>query len=352
MTRKATLSQYARRYEQAGAGVNFRNYLTFIVVFLLPPGSALARVVPVEVSATPIERFDATGRTRIGAVEFRGGIVLSSDYDRFGGLSGMQLDGATNRLIALTDKGYWFSATLETEGDWPVGLTDAKMAPMLAEDGSRLATLGRGDTESLVLTPAGVAVGIERWQEIWLFPGTDPLGARGKSLFSFRGIAVLGSNEGIEALAMPPSGQPASLVVIAERDPKDPTILPGFLLSPLEAPRLAGRFVIERIDEFNATDLALATDGMAYLLERRFDLLRGVSMRIRRFPISQAVDGARISGEVVIEAHRVGAIDNMEALAVTRNAAGETILTVMSDDNFSLLQRTVLLRFAVVGTGD
>jgi hypothetical protein len=38
----------------------------------------------------------------------------------------------------------------------------------------------------------------------------------------------------------------------------------------------------------------------------------------------------------------------MEALAVHRNAAGETILTLISDDNFNPLQRTILLRFALV----
>ena len=32
-----------------------------------------------------------------------------------------------------------------------------------------------------------------------------------------------------------------------------------------------------------------------------------------------------------------------------RDASGETILTLMSDDNFSLLQRTLLLQFALVG---
>jgi hypothetical protein len=38
----------------------------------------------------------------------------------------------------------------------------------------------------------------------------------------------------------------------------------------------------------------------------------------------------------------------MEALGVHRNAAGETILTIISDDNFNPLQRTILLRFALV----
>ena len=41
-------------------------------------------------------------------------------------------------------------------------------------------------------------------------------------------------------------------------------------------------------------------------------------------------------------------IDNMEALSVSRNAAGETILTIMSDDNYNFFQRTLVLRFALV----
>jgi hypothetical protein len=38
----------------------------------------------------------------------------------------------------------------------------------------------------------------------------------------------------------------------------------------------------------------------------------------------------------------------MEAIDAHRNASGETILTIISDDNFSPLQRTLLLRFALI----
>ncbi len=37
----------------------------------------------------------------------------------------------------------------------------------------------------------------------------------------------------------------------------------------------------------------------------------------------------------------------MEAIAVHRAASGETILTLMSDDNFSPLQRTLIMQFAM-----
>ena len=43
-------------------------------------------------------------------------------------------------------------------------------------------------------------------------------------------------------------------------------------------------------------------------------------------------------------------IDNMEGIAVHRGRGGETIITLMSDDNFnSLLQRNLLLQFTLLG---
>jgi len=39
----------------------------------------------------------------------------------------------------------------------------------------------------------------------------------------------------------------------------------------------------------------------------------------------------------------------MEGIAVHRSSAGETILTLISDDNFSALQRTLLMQFALPG---
>ena len=37
----------------------------------------------------------------------------------------------------------------------------------------------------------------------------------------------------------------------------------------------------------------------------------------------------------------------MEAIGVHRRASGETILTLMSDDNFSPLQRTLIMQFTL-----
>jgi hypothetical protein len=41
-------------------------------------------------------------------------------------------------------------------------------------------------------------------------------------------------------------------------------------------------------------------------------------------------------------------LDNMEGLSVHRDGNGEIVLTLISDDNFFPLQRTLLLQFTLI----
>jgi hypothetical protein len=101
-------------------------------------------------------------------------------------------------------------------------------------------------------------------------------------------------------------------------------------------------------DDYNVTDAAIAPGGRLLVLERHFSFFRGALMRIRRLELTDVRPGALVDGEVLIEASLAQEIDNMEAIAVHRNAGGETIITLLSDDNFNRLQRTILLRFALI----
>jgi hypothetical protein len=84
------------------------------------------------------------------------------------------------------------------------------------------------------------------------------------------------------------------------------------------------------------------------LLERRLSLVRGIAIRIRRVPLSSLKEGAVVDGRTMVEADLAYQIDNMEGISIHRTAGGETIITIVSDDNFSVLQRNLLLQFAVV----
>ena len=72
-------------------------------------------------------------------------------------------------------------------------------------------------------------------------------------------------------------------------------------------------------------------------------------MRIRRIPLVDIKGGAVADGRSMIEADLGYQIDNMEGIAVHNAASGETIVTLVSDDNFSVIQRNLLLQFAIVG---
>jgi hypothetical protein len=55
--------------------------------------------VPIEVNARPITSFDRSDRARVrfGALEYRSGLVLTSRFPGFGGLSGIRLDARAVR---------------------------------------------------------------------------------------------------------------------------------------------------------------------------------------------------------------------------------------------------------------
>lgn len=338
----AILPRLRRRLLSAGLGACL---MVGLSAMSLP---AVAQVGPIAVEAQSISRFDASGNNRLGVLEFKGGLVLTSDSQDFGGISGLSIapDGAG--FLAITDRGNWLSGTIRQSGDAPIGMSGVILTPMLGPNGRTLASQGSGDAEALTRSSEGYVVGVERRHGIWLFPGDQPLTARAEPIVPGGVFKALGANEGIEALLAPPAGSPYALIAVGEVDPGDASSLPGFLFSPLRGGGLAGTFTIQRSDDYAATDMALADDGRVYLLERRYDMLRGVAMRIRRFALSDFVPGARLAGEVLIEANRLASIDNMEAIAAHRGVGGEVILTLISDNNFSLLQRTVLLRFAVI----
>ena len=106
-------------------------------------------------------------------------------------------------------------------------------------------------------------------------------------------------------------------------------------------------FAVKRTDGYDISDAAILPNGDILILERQYSLQRGVAMRIRRIRLEDIKPGALVDGSTVVETDVHAQIDNMEALSVHRSRSGETVLTLMSDDNFSPIQRTLLLQFVL-----
>ena len=141
--------------------------LALIPAAAQPPRVADA-IQQIEIHAQAIEAFDPRepARTRFGALDFRGGLVLESSHRDFGGLSGLRVAADGEHFLSLTDKGYWLRGRIVYRGNTPIAITDAEMAPILGPDGRPLKRRGWYDTEALAdRRTASLYVGIERVNE-------------------------------------------------------------------------------------------------------------------------------------------------------------------------------------------
>ena len=101
------------------------------------------------------------------------------------------------------------------------------------------------------------------------------------------------------------------------------------------------------VDGFAATDAAGLPDGDVLVLERRFP---PVGARLRRIDAAALAPGARLEGRELARLEGSDTVDNMEGLAVRQGPGGATLIYLLSDDNYSPLQRTLLMMFEI-GTG-
>jgi hypothetical protein len=304
----------------------------------------------IEVRAEPITAFDPhdPSRKRFGQLEFRGGLTLTSSYREFGGLSAIRIEPDGAQFISLSDHGRWFKGRLSYEGARPIGIAEAVMAPILGPDGQALAAHGWHDTESIADDGGTLYVGIEGVNQIVRFDyGKDGLLARGHPIPVPPGIRTLPLNKGLEALVFLPRNRPmgGTLIAISERGLDNAGNLRAFLIGG-PAP---GTFAIKRIEQFDISDAALLPSGDLLILERSLSWPEGLLVQIRRIQIGDVKPGAVVDGPAIFKADLRFEIDNMEGLAVHQSPAGETVLTLISDDNFSALQRTELLQFTLVG---
>jgi hypothetical protein len=305
----------------------------------------------IAIEAKPITSFDSRdpSRTRFGALEFRGGLELTSKNPAFGGISAIHVEPDGSHFIAITDRGSWLRGRIVYGGDGkPTGVADAEMAPILGPNGKPLAAHGWYDVESLTEMDGMLYVGIERVEKIVRFDyRRDGLKARGETVNVPPDFKTFTYNKSLECLAAPPKGSPLAdhLIVVTEQSLDAAGNQRSFVI---KGDKVA-RFSVKRSDEFDVSDCAILPPDDLLLLERRFSLARGMAMRIRRVPLANIKPGSVVEAEPLIKADLAYQIDNMEGIGVHRNAHGETILTLVSDDNFSVIQRNLLLQFAVVG---
>jgi len=315
----------------------------------IPDEHSVASPVSIEVKARPIPSFDPRDHShvRFGSLQFRSGLVLTSGFPGFGGLSGIRLDSKGQRFISFSDKGSWLTGRIVYQGSEMTGLADVEAAPMLGADGRPIAARGWFDSESIALDGPFVYIGLERVNQVLRFDFSEGFTrSRGEVVPMPPAVKKLPFNKGLEALVVVPKDLPlaGTLIALSERG----LDANGNLVAFLVGGRSPGQFSVRRTDHFDISDATLLASGELLVLERKFSLVDGVGIRIRRIPLQSITPGALVDGPAIFQADLGYEIDNMEGIDAFVTPDGDTVLTMVSDDNFSMIQRTLLLQFTLV----
>jgi len=299
----------------------------------LPPGSPLAMTArPVPLNA------EDPAQTRVGRLAYMGGLALASPDRRFGGLSGMRFlkDG---RLLALTDDGDWLTMKLIEQGGRLTGATDLTIARMVDSDGQPIRGKANADAEALEIEPDGtLLVAYERNHRVTAYaPDGEP--PRTIAFPDRNWLQKLPGNGGIEAMA-----RVGDIRLYLAEEPGESGY--NLILQPRDRPGSYGRLVFAGPPSYKPTDAVALDERTVLVLNRRYSPLAGVSAILMALPI----DSARLTvgtPETIAELVPPVTVDNMEALAIRREG-GRTFVYMASDDNFSPLQRTLILKFELL----
>jgi hypothetical protein len=311
------------------------------LVFLLSDPSALHRksetqarergptpVDAVQVDVRPVGLRSPRYEGPQSVPRFVGGLQISSrDTDRLHGLSAIRID-RSGHLLAVSDEGDVLEATLVSDEDGaPAAVSNARLRPLRSDGGASVGTKQDGDAEGLaVLADGRILVSFERNHRILVYrsilsaPERAPLPR-----------AALTPNRGLEALTSYPSaGGDAYLAGTGGGA--------LYLCRISRSCEAAGKLRVT--DGYSLTALAADPQGRIYLLLRSHDPIRGTRVRI-----VSAVGPELADPRVVIQLEPPATLDNFEGLEFRIDERGRRFLYMISDDNFSHEQRTLLLAF-------
>jgi hypothetical protein len=293
------------------------------------PASGLA---PLDFSAQPLNAKQTevlSGRLPEGA-DLAGAWVLGATDPNFGGLSGISVVD-DNTLLAISDSGGWVSLSLENGA--PSG---ASLGYMRGADGKFLNGKFENDAEDVAYRDGIALVSFERDFRMEAF-ATGTCGAAAKAVrvaklpVSHDGRAI-DQNEGPEAMTLTPSGT----LRFGYEGASDSLSPLGRVLangagewSGGAAPNPAGFALVSMA---TVSLPSLSEPERTVYLYRAFDPLRGAR--------SVLVWGDGATQKLTLS--RPVMTDNFEGMAVQPTGPDTARIWLVSDDNFTKLQRTLL----------
>lgn len=310
---------------------------------------ANADIIPADIKSRLIENFKVNSSEDVfGRLQFVGGLELSSDNDLFGAMSAIRLADDRSTFIGVADTGHWYRGEIQRDAEGRLSaISSFEIAPILNRQGTHSTSKWDLDAEGIVIKGEHIFVSFERNSRIDGYELKNPmLSAAVKSLPIQIPRGEFRDNGGLEGIAKSTIDGPlnGAIVTFSERSVN----AEGNLFAAIIDGPESGVFFVKRDPPYNITDADFLPNGDLLLLERRFNIARGVGMRIRKIDVSTIKKGATVDGEVLIDVGSGYQIDNMEGMSVTTDDQGEVFITLISDDNHSFLQRNLMLEFKLL----
>ncbi len=282
-------------------------------------------------------------RKQFGSLTLMSAYQLDSKDKRFGGLSGLSF-GSDGKLYAVSDRGYWLSAKVVTDsGGILTGLVDWQIAPILTP-GKSSVTGSLTDAEALALMPDGsFLVAFEGRHRIWRYdPPPRTFASTPTPIAVPVEISRAPSNGGIEGLTSLPGGR---LLALTEKFANRDGSFKGWLIDGSQFAALS----YLPANGFHVVDCAALKNGDVLLLERRYVHIGIFSARLTIVDGKTIQPGGKLSGRELLRIEQPLVVENFEALAVQPTPKG-TMIYLVSDDNYSPFQQTLLLQFLLPDT--
>ena len=298
-----------------------------------PDDVAFQRAEDLSLRIIEAERGSEQAREQnLKGLQLSGAWHLTSDDSAFGGVSGIDVL-PSGSLLAITDDGKFVWIGIDAATGSPDGY--ASIAEMRDEDGGVFRHKRAADSEDLVVRDGLAFVSFEQDHRVQVYDlegcGAAAHGALLSKLDRVVDEQVLESNRGAEAMTF--HGDQLALG-FETRNVKG---------SPIGKLRADGTMAdIGRTEQpllFLITGMDRAFDLSATLF-RAYDPIRGARGLLKVESTDGLVAQARLRGGLPT--------DNYEGVAIGRNPAGGIRIWVVSDDNFSRDQRTLLLALDLI----
>ncbi|WP_031479290.1 esterase-like activity of phytase family protein [Maridesulfovibrio frigidus] len=304
----------------------------------------VANPITIKLSSKPIgplegEIIDING----SQLKYMGAIVIDGSHPAFGGFSDLIVSDNRDSFLTITDMGFWLRGKLlYSKKGHLIGVSpEGDLGQLLNLKGETFSIKYNADAEALTRAPgSGYLVAYERVHRINHYNSGKELDLSGSptQVSTPHGMDKLPNNGGVESLLLLPDGR---LLVIAEGDE-------NFESNSFAAVKNDGEWInleYERVPDFRPTSAANLPNGKILTLERSYTGPGSLQIRLCVINNISLKSGSKIIPKELLRIPDSLPLDNYEGLDIVTTKNGGTFIYIISDDNFSPLQKTILMMF-------